>query len=427
MAFLPTLQTELSALFFKPLEALYPCSQSRYRCTELTDFHFAQLGTLRCLSHSKTGHEFLQHHADHGVAEIDPDHFFKALKSKRRSKNLGSLNDLLGPYMAEDLEDPFAEIEELQNFELYAADGHYHHAACFDAKAVEKAKSTIATGHFFRLNLRTHHLSHLDTCRPADGKKKEHDMSVIKRSSSAALRNHAAKGRKVLIAWDKACIDYRHWYKLKHNSGVYFITQEKANSAAQDCSIELFDPADVRNEGVQSDRLVGTSCGVQLRRILYTDPKDGHSYSFLTNEMTLPAGLLVLIYKHRWDIEKVFHQLKSKMNERKSWASTPEAKTNHALFECLTHNLLLLLETHLRKSEGLTDEVEKGKKIIRRKSRINRAGELLGPDSNFINQAVQRATQRTVRFIRWLRSWIYRELPWAEARARLARIWGCES
>ena len=42
--------------------------------------------------------------------------------------------------------------------------------------------------------------------------------------------------------------------------------------------------------------------------------------------MTLPAHQLVIIYKCRWDIEKVFNELKGQMEERKSWASGPEAK-----------------------------------------------------------------------------------------------------
>ena len=41
----------------------------------------------------------------------------------------------------------------------------------------------------------------------------------------------------------------------------------------------------------------------------------------------------MLPYNHRWDIEKLFHQLKGKMKERKSWASSPEAKKSHAVFE----------------------------------------------------------------------------------------------
>jgi transposase len=66
---------------------------------------------------------------------------------------------------------------------------------------------------------------------------------------------------------------------------------------------------------------------------------------------------LVIIYKCKWDIEKVFHQLKSKMEERKSLASSPEAKRAHGQFEYLAHNLLLFAEREMN-SLGLEDEVE---------------------------------------------------------------------
>ena len=41
------------------------------------------------------------------------------------------------------------------------------------------------------------------------------------------------------------------------------------------------------------------------------------TYTCLTNDFTLPAYQIVLLHKHRWDIEKIFHQFKSKMGERK--------------------------------------------------------------------------------------------------------------
>ena len=72
------------------------------------------------------------------------------------------------------------------------------------------------------------------------------------------------------------------------------------------------------------------------------------TYTYLTNDFTLPAYQVVLLYKYRWDIEKIFHQLKSKMHERKSWACSLAAKQSHAIFECLAQNLLLLLD-HLPK------------------------------------------------------------------------------
>lgn len=86
-------------------------------------------------------------------------------------------------------------------------------------------KACCASGHFFRLDLRCHHLGYIALGEPDAGKKKSHDITVIKRSTPETLRNGAGKGRKVIYAWNKACIDYHLWHRLKHNNGVYFIQQ----------------------------------------------------------------------------------------------------------------------------------------------------------------------------------------------------------
>ncbi len=258
--------------------------------------------------------------------------------------------------------------------------------------------------------------------RPKDGKKKAHDATVLKRAEIETLRQGAAKGQKVLFAWDKACIDYPNWARLKR-SGIYFITREKSNSALKTLSIDLFDPHDSRNAGIQSDVLVGGATGETLRRVIYRDPRDGQSYTFLTNELTLPAWAIALAYKHRWVIEKVFDELKNKMAETKSWASGETAKRSHAIFACLAHNLSLLMEETIRREAGIEDEVEARRNEIRQRTRTNREGRALAETGDFIQRAVRRATQRTVRFIRWLRVWLYREAPWSEALARIARVW----
>ena len=222
-----------------------------------------------------------------------------------------------------------------------------------------------------------------------------------------------------MLVWDKACIDYQHWFKLKHTYGIYFTTCEKSNSVAKICSANLLDLDDPHNAGVVSDHIVGTSNGVQLRRIVYINPEDGVTYTYLTNDFTLPAYQIVLLYKHRWDIEKIFHELKSKMNERKSWASSKEAKKSHAIFECLAHNLLLLLEKHLENTEEIHDEVEEKKQ----EGRLKRAPRIIIKTvRNYINSALTRATQRTQRFIRWVRVRLYLDVPWCESVARLRHL-----
>jgi len=418
------LNTPTSTRFFSLLEELYPSSLRRYDCPSLSDLDYATLGTLRCLTSARSGQEFLQEHAEKGGRRENVDLFFKALKSKRRLKNLTSLNDSLSRAMTDKMEDPLAELSELKGYHLYAADGHYQAAACFDPLMLSRrGAQKIATGHFFRLNLRTHHLSHLDLSRPKDGKKKDHDATIIKRAEISDLRYQAKTGEKVVYFWDKACINYAMWSRLK-SRGIYFVTREKSNSAMNTMSTELFSRDDPRNSGIESDTLVGNGNGEALRRVIYRDPCDGKCYTYLTNEMNLPAWAIALGYKQRWDLEKVFDQFKSKMAEVKSWASSETAKQSHGVFECLAHNLGLIFEHELRSGEGMSDHREEKKKAGRERTRANREGERLKPEKNFINQVFQRATQRTVRYLRWLRTWLYREAPWKEALARLAIVWG---
>jgi transposase len=98
-------------------------------------------------------------------------------------------------------------------------------------------------------------------------------------------------------------------------------------------------------------------------------------------QTSIPAYQLVLIYKLRWDIEKVFYQLKSKMAQRKSWARSEVAKRHHAIFDYLSHNLILLMELEM-KHQGLIDEVKAKKRIGREKTRRNRAGEITKSAAN---------------------------------------------
>jgi hypothetical protein len=110
------LVTEVSALFCKPLKQIYSVTKAQYLCRMISDLDFAALGILRCLSHAKSGHEFLQHHIDHGCKGVTVAHFFKAIQNKRRLTNLTSLNAQLVSVMERKVEDPFAEHKIFHQF-----------------------------------------------------------------------------------------------------------------------------------------------------------------------------------------------------------------------------------------------------------------------------------------------------------------------
>lgn len=406
--------------FLKPILDLFPQSASQYLCHDISDLDYLKLGIDRCLSQVKSGHDFIQKLGDKESFETSVSTFFKALKSKRRLKNITSINALLAQPVSKKMEDPFASYPELDKWEVYAVDGHYQKAACHDPSHVTKKGeiSHAPTGHFFRINLRDHHMSLLDTAQSylTTGKKKEHDMKVIKRASSDELRNGAATGTRVMLVWDRACVDYGVWHKLKTISGTYFVTMEKSNSAFMVCSGDLCDHSDPHNEGITSEEHVGVRDGSLIRRIRYTNPTDGKEYSFITNDLELPAYLIVCFYKNRWDIEKVYYQFKSKFEERKSWATNLVAKKAQATFQCILHNILLLFEKEIEGEEGVTDEVE----LKRQKGRKRK------PENGYINTIAQRASHRTLRFIRWVRNHLHQKTSYIKAIARLKVLYASQ-
>lgn len=405
--------------FFQPVVDAHPHADRGYDCTNLTDLDFIEAVSARCSSELRSGRGFLQRHGDQERKDITNDLFFKSIKSARRLENLRSVNQLLAAAMVQRCADPFAGIEELDGFSIYAGDGHFHQASTQDPKSISSAgvEAKRATGHFYMLDLRTHFASLLATAQRGGRRKGEHDMHAIKRSGIAALRGQARKGRKVIVAWDRAGIDFAFWHQAKHNGGLYFISMEKENMNLMKSGDRPFDRGDRRNAGVVADELVSPgSGGHMLRRVIYIDPLTGVQYNYLTTEMTLPPWAIVLIYKQRWDIEKVFDEFKNKFGEGKSWSKDPVGKETQALALCLTHNLCILLEEWLRREEGVGNVAEgKRKKRREKEDRMN--------GGNFITTAIQRFTVRSVKFIRWLNAFIYREAPWGQAVARLTRIY----
>ena len=51
--------------------------------------------------------------------------------------------------------------------------------------------------------------------------------------------------------------------------------------------------------------------GIALRIVTYLDPVGGETYEFLTHEPDLPPGVIVELYRHRWEGEKVFDEIKT--------------------------------------------------------------------------------------------------------------------
>ncbi|HHC72156.1 MAG TPA: hypothetical protein ENK54_04600 [Thiotrichales bacterium] len=407
--------TTVSELFFAPVRRALEEASHRRCCRGFSDESYLFAGIMRVIDQAQSGRDWVQQLQSVFRMPVTVASFFKALRSPRREALVSQVAQNIRHQVDQDCDpssDPLAENPELDGYDVYASDGHYEKAACHTKPIGGKV---YPPGYFFSLNLRSHSSSLLDVARPKA--KREHDMAALKRLSANQLRLGAPQGRKVIHVYDPAGIDYRQWYNWK-TKGIYFISREKANSRAQVIGLRQFDSSDPRNTGILADEHLGVSSGVLIRRVKYQDPASGTVFSFITNESTLPPGLIAFLYKLRWDIEKCFDEKKNKFQERKAWATTDQARSQQALFICMAHNLLLLLERKLDREEQIQDEKLLAKQR-RRLQELERTIRNSGRTPNPLVQNCTRITQRSLQFIRWVRNALRATTPWYAALAQL--------
>ena len=418
--------------FFSPLLTRLAQLKSFRSCPKLSDADWLQIGIGRALESVRSGRDFLQS-MQSKLRLPDVSHFFATLKSKRRLALCTEANTALCATLTDTVPDVFAAYPALAGFDLYAADGHAHAAAAHDVPQPSKTGFTkFATSHIYALNLRTHGMSHLALADQIT-RRKEHEMRTLKRLTIVQLRQGAPAGRKVLYIYDPACLDYTLWHQLKKQA-IYFLTRMKSNAALTQCGDLAYTATDPLNAGVHFDRQVGIA-GRMVRQVRYQCPKSGEIFDFLTNEMKIPPGLIARLYQMRWDIEKSYDEIKNKLNEpersgdsqpetypccwqKKAWASSATAKAMQATFICLAHNLMVQQEHRLLVDEQVSNTSE----IKRKAARLGDAMAILTSKNEVmpvLQQVFQRHTQRSVKYLRWLRAWLYLEAPWQDVVAKL--------
>lgn len=288
-------------------------AENQYRCRVNSDENWMKYGMARVLHHHNSGREFFQDLRMESLGEmsIKRQDFQEGLKSKRRLNHLSSVNK---NYIQSRSQQAWQEKEgnfsrALDGFHIYAADGHFHAASTHDDRDEKGKKHAI--GHLYALNLRNSDLSHL--ALGSDGtKKKPNDMGVLKRMDINELKQGAKKGQKVLYIWDRACIDFVQWMRWKNNNGIYFVTRTKKNMSKEVIARIPFDKNNPENAGVLKNELIG--CVEATRMITYHDAETDETFEFMTNlHPTIPPGVIVQLYRMRWDIEKVFDDIKNKL------------------------------------------------------------------------------------------------------------------
>jgi IS4 transposase len=126
---------------------------------------------------------------------------------------------------------------------------------------------------------------------------------------------------------DRGYIDFERLHRI-HKAGAFFITRCKRN---MDYRIQVRQAVTV-DGAVKRDQLIRMS-GVKtrqlypdtLRRIYYVDPDTLKVLVFLTNNMTLDALTIALLYRKRWQIELLFKWMKQHLHIKAFFGTTANA------------------------------------------------------------------------------------------------------
>lgn len=126
---------------------------------------------------------------------------------------------------------------------------------------------------------------------------------------------------------DRGYIDYHRLYSI-HSKGSFFVTRAKDNLRFKRMYSNKVD----KSSGVQSDQIGKLEVYYskkdypeKLRRIKYYDPESNKELIFLTNNTSLKANEIALLYKKRWEVEIFFKWMKQHLKIKSFWGTTVNA------------------------------------------------------------------------------------------------------
>jgi hypothetical protein len=308
----------------------------------MNDIDFIRFGLLRGIGAVDSGRHFLQTTEDvHGVI-LPLSTYFKSLKSPRRTSMLEALEKQSYTShcrrMASQGVDYLAHFQELEQYTVEAADGHFIDHACHTEKGTNG--KAYAAGFIYSMNLRNGLLKPL--CCITNGTKRNHEIPVL-RNYIEKQNTEVSKPEKCLYVYDKAVTDFAWWgHQTQHEN--YMISVLKENSVATFFEYIPFDKSNEINTGVEGYNIYENG-GVKFSVVDYRDPETLKCHRFVT---TLPAsinpGTIAMLYYKRWTIEKAFNNSKSDLKEKKAWSSDPNALKNQMRLTSMSYNLMRVLE-----------------------------------------------------------------------------------
>lgn len=149
---------------------------------------------------------------------------------------------------------------------------------------------------------------------------------------------------------DRGYVDYARLYRFTIEM-AFFVTRAKSNMKYKRQKMHRVD----KSTGLRSDyRIVLTGKDaardypVPIRRITYYDTEHKKRLVFLTNNWTLPALTIAMLYKRRWQVELFFKWIKQHLRIKAFYGTTPNAVQTQIWIAVCVYVLVAIVKKELR-------------------------------------------------------------------------------
>ena len=154
---------------------------------------------------------------------------------------------------------------------------------------------------------------------------------------------------------DKGYLDFARLYQL-HQAQAFFVTRAKTNLA---CAY-LASRKVTKEQGLRCDQDIKLTTyksrqgyPEKLRRVKYYDQKQGKTYVFLTNNFTITALEVALLYKHRWHLELLFKWIKQHLKVKKFGGESENAVKTQIWIAICTYLMMAIVKKELKREKSL--------------------------------------------------------------------------
>ena len=136
-----------------------------------------------------------------------------------------------------------------------------------------------------------------------------------------------------------------------HKTKAYFVVREKINMRYE--VVEDLNYSNPKTEVVSDQRIRFTVCQTAkqypevLRRVVYHDEEHQRAFVFYTNNLSVSAEDVALLYKHRWRVELFFKWIKQHLHVKEFYGFNENAVRIQIHVAIITYCLVAVIEHDL--------------------------------------------------------------------------------